>query len=100
METLDKGSAASTDPPAPEAREHVRQRLLARQDFGSHLLVYVIVNVVLLVVWATSGAAYFWPGWVLAGWGALLILHARETFWRRPITEADIDAEIRRRAGH
>jgi len=99
METLDEDRMITTQPPDSE-REHVRRRLLARQDFGSHLLAYVVINAILIVVWATTGAGYFWPGWVLAGWGAVLVLHARETFWRRPITDADVDAEIRRRAGH
>jgi len=83
--------------PDPSEREHVRKHLVARQDFGSHLLVYVVINALLIVVWATTGAGYFWPGWVLAGWGVALVFHARETFWRGPITEEEIDAEIRRR---
>lgn len=94
METVEEDRETTT---GPDEREHVRRHLLARQDFGSHLLAYVVINVLLVVVWATTGHGYFWPGWVLAGWGAALILHARETFWRQPVTEADIDEEIRRR---
>ena len=43
-----------------------------------------------------TGAGYFWPVWLLGCWGAGLALHARDAFIRRPITEADIDAEMRR----
>jgi hypothetical protein len=35
--------------------------------------------------------------WVIACWGAGLILHALGVFWRRPITEAEINAEVHRR---
>ena len=43
-----------------------------------------------------TGGGYFWPGWVMAGWGILLALHVWDVFWRRPITETDIDEEVSR----
>ena len=90
----------STDSPEPESeRERARRHILAKRDFGSHLTIYLIVNAFLIVIWAVTGHGYFWPGWVLAGWGLALVLHARETFWRRPVTDEDIDEELRRRQG-
>jgi hypothetical protein len=91
----------STSPtgPAIEAtaeREQVRKRLQDRRDFGSHLVVFVVVNAFLIAAWATTGSGYFWPAWVLASWGIGLVLHAWETFVHRPVTEADVDAELRR----
>ncbi len=68
-----------------------------RRDFGSHLVAYVVINAFLIGVWAFTGAGYFWPASVLAGWGIGLVLHAWNVFFRRPITEADIDAEMLRR---
>jgi hypothetical protein len=78
-------------------RDRARERLEARRDFGSHVAAYVVVNAFLIVIWAFTGAGYFWPVWILAGWGVGLVLHAWEVFFRRPITEADIDAELSRR---
>jgi hypothetical protein len=83
---------------AVSERLEARKRLQERRDFGSHLVAYVVVNAFLIGVWAMTGAGYFWPAWVLAGWGVGLVLHAWEVFFRRPITEADIDDEVRR--GH
>ena len=79
-----------------EERRLARKRVTARRDFASHLVAYVVVNGFLIGVWAMSGAGYFWPAWVLAGWGIGLLMHAWDAFLRRPVTEADVDAEIRR----
>lgn len=82
-----------------EQRVLARKRLQARRDFSSHFAAYVVVNAFLIGVWAMTGAGYFWPAWVLAGWGVGLLLNAWDVFVRRPITEADIDVEMRRRSG-
>lgn len=77
-------------------RRAARQRVAAKRDLGSHLVAYVVVNGCLAAVWAFTGAGYFWPGWVIGAWGAGLLLHAWDVFGRRPVTEADVDAELQR----
>ena len=98
METMDSrpGVEVGPEPSAVSDRERARKRLRDRRDFGSHVVAYIVINAFLIGVWAFTGAGYFWPTWVLAGWGVGLVLHAWETFVRRPITEADIDTELRR----
>jgi len=91
------GAAAGTDTSGLTARAEARKRVEARREFGSHVFVYVVVNAFLIAAWAFTGAGYFWPAWVLAGWGVGVVLHAWDAFLRRPITEADIEAELRRR---
>jgi 2TM domain-containing protein len=78
-------------------RANARERLEARRSFFSNLVAYIVINAFLIGVWAFTGGGYFWPAWVLACWGAGLVLHAWEAFLRRPITEADVDTELRRR---
>ena len=86
----------STDGPPEEIseREAARRRVQARRDFVSHTVAYVVINMFLVGVWAFTGAGYFWPIWVIGGWGVGLVLHAWDVFLRRPVTEADIDAEL------
>lgn len=79
-----------------DQREQARKRLQKRRDFTAHLVTYVIVNAMLIGIWAITGAGYFWPAWVLLGWGVGLALNAWDVFFRRPITEADIQREIER----
>jgi len=78
-------------------REAARRRLRARRDLGTNVVAFVVINAVLVGIWAMSGAGYFWPGWIIGLWGAGLLLHGWDTFGRKPITEADIDAEVKRR---
>lgn len=79
-----------------DEREAARRRVHARRDFSSNIIAFVVINAALVAIWATSGAGYFWPAWVLGLWGVGLLLHAWNTFVRKPITEDDIDVELRR----
>jgi hypothetical protein len=90
-------TGVGSGPPVVSERERARRRVQDRRDFGAHLVAFVVVNSFLVFVWAITGAGYFWPVWVIAAWGIGIVLHAWEVFFRRPVTEADIDAELRRR---
>ena len=54
----------------PPARARRPRRVLHHQ-----LRAYLLVSVVLLVVWAATGAGYFWPVWPLLGWGLAIAKH-------------------------
>lgn len=84
---------------APEdaARREAVKRLEKKRGWTSAMIAYVVVNAFLVGIWATTGRGYFWPGWVLGGWGLGMALSFFDTFVRRPVTEADIEAEMRRR---
>jgi hypothetical protein len=55
-----------------EVREHVRKL----RRFYTDALIYAIVNLGLVLIWAISGGGYFWPIWVIIGWGIGLGIHA------------------------
>lgn len=86
-ETIDRGS---------DEWAEARKRVTDRRDFGSHVVAYTVVNAALILIWAVTGADYFWPAWVLGLWGIGLVLHAWEAFMRRPVTDADVEAELQR----
>jgi len=87
----------TTDIEAADPREAAIARIKARRDFFRHLAVFVIINAALIGIWASSGAGYFWPAWVLIGWGMGLLFHAWDVFGH-PITEDDIRREMNRRS--
>jgi len=77
-----------------ERRQAAIKRLKDKREFWQHVAIYVLVNSLLVVVWAvTSEGTYFWPMWPLLGWGIGLAMHAWETF-RRPISEEAIRKEM------
>lgn len=55
---------------------------MARTAYVVHARTYVVINVFLIGVWALAGAGYFWPAWVILGWGLALVLHSLATFTR------------------
>ena len=78
-----------------ERRDAAIKRIKEKRDFKTHVVSYVAVNLFLVGVWAVSGGGYFWPGWVMAGWGIGLVLHGWQTYrGERPITEEDIQREM------
>ncbi len=93
----DSPAAGTGDAQSSSERDEARKRLQARRDFGANIFSYVVINAMLVGIWAFGGRGYFWPAWVMIPWGAGLVFHAWDAFWRRPITESDIDREIERR---
>ena len=79
-----------------EYRAAAIARITDKRDFRNHAVIYCAVNILLVVIWAASGAGYFWPIWPIAGWGIALALHAWQTFGQKTISEADIVEEMRR----
>ena len=74
-------------------------RLKAKRDFRNHVAIYVIVNAGLILIWALSGAGYFWPIWPIAGWGIGLAFNAYAVYIQKSITEDEIRAEMERGDG-
>lgn len=66
LRELPEGSdLAPSRPSAPAAARRSRSR---SHDNGE-LVAFALVNTMLIVIWAASGAGYFWPIWPLLGWG-------------------------------
>jgi len=75
--------------------EWAQARIGRKRKLRADVVAYAVINVFLIGVWAVTGFGYFWPGWVLAGWGVLLLLDAWNVLYRRPVTDEDLDRELR-----
>jgi class 3 adenylate cyclase len=69
----------------PSAREHEQggPRGALETSVRIHFTVYLLVNVMLIGIWAASGAGYFWPIWPILGWGIGVGCHAAPLLARR-----------------
>lgn len=82
-----------------ELRKQALIEVKKKRDFVNHAVTFVIVNVLLVVIWALTGAGFFWPGFAIAGWGIGLALNAWDVYARKPISEAQIQRETERLRG-
>jgi hypothetical protein len=82
-----------------ELREAAVHQLKRQREFGRHVVSYVVVNAMLILIWYVTGHGYFWPAWVLGGWGIGLALNAWDVYGRRPISEDEIRREMDRQRG-
>lgn len=89
----------SQTPESARSEEDLRNeavaRLNAKREFKGHLLAYVLVNALLVVIWATTGAGFFWPIFPLLGWGIGMMFHAWDVYGSRP-SEDEIRREMDR----
>ena len=89
-----------------DEREAAIAGLKRKRKFVQDAVGYVAVNGVLWIVWAladgSADGGLPWPAWVSLIWGFLLAIDAWRAFGRwpaslhRPITEADIQRELKR----
>jgi hypothetical protein len=88
-----------------EIYNQARKRVEEKKGFFTHLAVYIIVNIMLVLIWAfPSGAGYPWFLWPLGGWGIGLLFHflgvfvfSKQTDWEK--REIEKEAEKLRKGG-
>jgi hypothetical protein len=84
-----------------DLRSQAVERLKKKRDFKAHLLIYFLVNAFLVVIWAVSSDddTFFWPIFVIVGWGIGVVANAWDVYGRKPITEEEIRREQERLRG-
>ena len=78
-----------------EVYEVARKRVKAKRDFYKHLIIYVVVNIILVIIWAfPAGRGYPWFWWVIGGWGIGLLFNFLDVFvWQRRGDKGAIEKE-------
>jgi uncharacterized membrane protein YecN with MAPEG domain len=80
-----------------DLRKEAVASLNRKRAFKQTAFAYVVVNLVLIGIWALSGADYFWPIWVIGGWGIGLAFQAYGAYGqRRGISEDEVAREMQR----
>jgi class 3 adenylate cyclase len=60
---------------APARRTRTNTGRALAKSVRIHATIYVVVNLMLIAIWAASGGGYFWPIWPILGWGIGLGCH-------------------------
>ena len=88
----------------PEAlRAQALRRLTKRRELTTHAVVFTLVNLTVWGIWAaiavTSGSSWPWPVFLTLFWGIGLAMNAWDVYFRKPITEQELEREIDRLEG-
>jgi hypothetical protein len=81
-----------------EIYEIARKRVEEKKGFYSHLVIYIIVNIILIIIWAFTSRAFPWFVFPLGGWGIGVLFHGlgvfvfnKETGWERREIEKEAE---------
>ncbi len=84
-----------------EAYQRAKKRLEAKFGFYTHLSIYIVVNLLLIIINLSTSTQYLWFKWPLIGWGIGVFFHALGVFvfsGRSVITEEMIEKEMTKEA--
>jgi hypothetical protein len=85
-----------------ELREYAKKRLKKKAEFTRYLWTWVALSLFSSLIWfLTAPTSYFWPGWVIFGMGVGALFQGIEAYSMKggPVTEAQVDDEIRKITG-
>ena len=82
-----------------ELYREARKRVEAKKGFFIHLTVYIIVNIMLVLIWAfPAGGGFPWFVFPLGGWAIGILFHfleafvfSRQTDWERKAIEKEVE---------
>lgn len=79
-----------------ELRERALVRLKKKRDFHIHLAIYLVVNAMIVAVWAMTSAGFFWPIFPMVGWGIGVMANAWDAYGEDEPSERQIAREMER----
>ena len=77
-----------------DLRKQAVTQLKRKRAFRNQIVMFVLVNAMLVVIWAVSDSGFFWPIFPIVGWGIGLGAQAYGIYGEKPISESDVDREV------
>ena len=82
-----------------EIYKQARKRVEEKKGFYTHLATYILVNILLVIIWAfPAGGGYLWFLWPLGGWGIGILFHflgvfvfSRRSNWEKREIEKEVE---------
>jgi len=81
---------------ADPRRDLAIKRIQEKRSFWVHAFTYLVVNAMIAVVWLAMGFSFYWPIFVIAGWGMGLAIHGFNVYRGNSYTEAQVQRELKR----
>ena len=88
----------ATEMSEEEIYRQARKRVEEKKGFYIHFTIYIVVNLMLMIIWATTGAGSPWFLFPLGGWGIGILFHflgvfvfSRQTNWERKAIEKEAE---------
>ena len=78
-----------------ELRARAQKRLKAKRDLKGHVLAYVLINLAFVGVWYLAGGGFFWPVFIIVGWGIGLAFNIYDVLSPEPGPD-EVRAEMER----
>jgi hypothetical protein len=83
-----------------DARAEAVKRIKRKRMFQQQVIMYALINLLLWIIWASTGFGFPWPIFVTVFWGLGLASQAWMIYrGAAPITEAEIQREMGKDAG-
>lgn len=79
-----------------DARHAAVQRLQRKRGFMNYVVGAIGISILMVIIWFLSGRGYFWPMWVMGGFAIGLIFMGIGVFTNKPITEDEIQQEMKK----
>ncbi len=81
-----------------EIYRKAREKVEEKKGFYVHFIVYILVNILLIIIWAVTGAGFPWFIFPLGGWGIGVLFHflgvfvfSRQTSWEKREIEKEVE---------
>jgi len=81
-----------------ELYSQARKRVEERKGFYIHFALYIAVNILLVIIWAVTGAGFPWFVFPLGGWGIGILflflevfVFSRQTDWEKRQIEREVE---------
>jgi len=77
-------------------REQAIRTIKRKRGLVTHVVSFIVVDIIMIVIWYATGRGYFWPGWEILATGIGLVFDVWNTYSRSPseMSEEDIRREM------
>ena len=85
-------------PSDKEIRDRAVENLNRKRAFRTQILMWAVISMLLIAIWAATGADFFWPVFPIGGWAIGLLFQAWSLYGpeSKPLSEDEIARESER----